>query len=63
MRRTKIDPLDVLIEQAWYRLAFGVQVNIMDIPAIFRSVRTAVESGVALDTAVQAAISAYRVRR
>jgi hypothetical protein len=60
MARKKTDELDKQIEKAWYRLASGVQVNIMDIPAIFRAVRSAVEVGADLDTAVQAAIVVFR---
>jgi len=44
-RRPKIDPIDRAIEQAYYRVASGVQVSIMDIPKIFRDAKTLLAGG------------------
>ena len=60
-KQSKTDKqLDKDIERAWYRLASGVQVNIMDIPKIFRECRVAVLAGQPLDTIVQECIGRYR---
>lgn len=53
--------LDKEIEQAWYRLASGVQVNIMDIPKITREVKDAVLAGASVDDATIAAREKYRL--
>ena len=53
--------LDKAIENAWYRLASGVQVNIMSIPTIFREWREAViVENLSVDDAVTAAIAKHR---
>lgn len=60
-RQTKEEKkLDRDIELAWYRLAYGVQVNIMDIPTIFRECRVAVGAGRNLDEVIQECITRYR---
>jgi hypothetical protein len=59
-KKSKVDPLDKEIESAWYRLAFGVQVNIMNIGAIFKESREAVNNGKTVDEAVTAAREKYR---
>lgn len=59
-RRKSGNPTDNLIEQTWYRLASGVQVNIMDIPAIFRECAAAMQTGASCDDAVTAAIAKHR---
>ncbi len=61
MRQTKAQKqLDKDIEQAWYRMAAGVQVSIMDIPAIFREARVAVEAGRTLEGVMTEIIARYR---
>jgi len=55
------DKIDREIEKAWYRLASGVQVPIMDIPRIFRDIKLEVAGGMDIDTAVRAAIHYYQV--
>jgi hypothetical protein len=55
--------LDKAIEQEWYRQGFGVQVDIMDIPKIFRDVRAAMLAGGEGDVmkaAVAEAVKKYR---
>jgi hypothetical protein len=52
---------DSAIEQAWYRLASGIQVNMMDIPKIFKECREAMQSGQSVEDVVKAAIAKYRL--
>ena len=54
-----IKMLDKEIEQAYYRLAQGKQINIMDIPKVFADCRKAMISGAVLDQAMRAAILMY----
>ena len=62
MRTTKLDrQLDKRIEVAYYRLAQGVQVSVLDIPRIFRDAKLELSAGVELDTAMVAIIKRYRV--
>lgn len=56
----RTDKIDKQIEKAWYSLASGVQVNIMDIPRIFREVRAAVEGGANLEAAVTIVVAQFR---
>lgn len=60
MARSKTDKLDREIEQAWRRLASGVQVDIMRIGDIFEDVRKSIAGGAVLDAAVKMAIAKYR---
>lgn len=53
--------LDRDIEVAYYRLAQDVEVNVMDIPKIFRDVKLEVSAGATLDAAVELVIRRYRV--
>lgn len=53
------DALDKQIEQAWYRLASGVQVSILDIPKIFKYVREQVQFGQPLDGAITMAVARF----
>lgn len=59
--RTKkeIKALDKSIETAYYRLASGLQINIMDIPKVFNESRRAIDNGAALDQAVRATVLMY----
>lgn len=52
--------LDKQIETAWRKLAQGVQVNVMDIRAIFDLVRQGVNEGRPMDDCVNEAIATYR---
>lgn len=61
MKKTKSEKqLDKDIERAWYRLASGVQVNIMNIGKVFADARAAMLTGATLDDAVTAAREKYR---
>lgn len=53
--------LDTLISNAWQKLASGVQVNILDIPKIFREVKTELAGGVSLEDAVISLRDKYRL--
>lgn len=53
--------IDKDVERAWYRLASGVQVPILDIPKIFRDIKLEMAAGVDVDTATRAAIDRYQV--
>ena len=59
MRRRK-DKTAELIERTWYKLASGVQVNIMDIGAIFDGAKAEMAEGATVEEAVQTMISKYR---
>jgi len=56
----KSDKLDTEISNAWHKLASGVQVGILDIPAIFDDIRTGHASGIPVADGVAAAIVKYR---
>lgn len=61
MKTTKAErALDKSIEAAWYRLADGVQVSILDIPRIFRDVKLEIAGGAELDAAVAAVRDRFR---
>lgn len=51
--------LDKEIEQAYYRLAEGQQINILDIPKVFAESRRAIAGGAVVDQAVRAAVLIY----
>lgn len=53
--------LDEAIGKAWPRLADGVQVEMMDIPRIFRDVKLEVSGGMGLDEAVTKVRDRYRI--
>ncbi len=55
----KNNSIDKQIEQAYYRLAQGKQIGIMDIPKLFSDCRLTVSAGVAVDDAVRVAIDKY----
>lgn len=57
--RTKANPIDRQIEQAYYRLAQNRQINVLKITALFRDARTMIERGQPIDDAVTAAILTY----
>jgi hypothetical protein len=52
--------IDRAIEQAWSRLAGGVQVMVLDIPRIFRDIKLEVSGGEPLDNAVLSIAGRYR---
>jgi hypothetical protein len=51
---------DKLIEQMYYKLADGVQINIMDIPKVFQAGRQALKDNQDLEQAIRAVISVLR---
>lgn len=51
--------LDKMIEQAYYRLAAGKQISIMDIPKVYRDCRSAIAGGTSVDAAVTDAVARY----
>lgn len=51
---------DTLIERAYYRVAQGVQINVMDIGKVFAAGRQALAAGGDLDAAVAAAVAQLR---
>ncbi len=53
--------IDALIERTYYRHGSGVQINILDIPKVFRMGREALASGRNLDDAIKEAIAQLRV--
>lgn len=57
--KCKKDKIDNDIEQAYYRLAQGQQINIMDIPKVFSESRKAISAGSMVDQAVRAAVLMY----
>lgn len=58
-KRTKKDPIDSAIEQAYYRLAVGRQINVMKISDLFRDCRLKIAFGFPVDIAVGHAIERY----
>jgi hypothetical protein len=48
------------IERAYYRLASGIQISILDITHIFDAGHAAIDAGTDLDAALAAAIQQYR---
>ena len=48
------------IESAWYRLASGVEVDIMDLGKIYRDAKLELADGASLDDAVKTQIARYR---
>lgn len=57
--KTKEELLDREIELAYYKIASGQQIYIMDIPKVFTGARLAVSSGSTVDQAVRAAALMY----
>jgi hypothetical protein len=52
--------LNEAIEQTYYRLAQGVQVNILDIPKIFRDAKIELAAGVSLEQSMPGIIARYK---
>lgn len=52
--------LDSQIEQAWYRLASGIEVSVLDIPRIFRDAKIEMAAGKTAEEAVTIQIARYR---
>lgn len=59
MTKTESKKLDREIEKAYYRLAAGQKISIMDIPKVFAESRRAIAAGSTLDQSVRAAILMY----
>lgn len=53
--------VDKQIEAAWYKLASGIQINMMDIPKIFKECRASIEKGETVEAVITAAIAKYRM--
>ena len=63
-KRGKLEKaLDKEIERVYYKLASGVQVNIMDIPKIFDDAKIEHSAGVPIEQAMPAIIERYRVKQ
>ncbi len=60
MKTTTTKTIDREISKAWSRLASGVQVNVMDIPKIFRDARDLVSLGQSVDDAIRSLIPRYQ---
>jgi len=56
----KKDKMDKEISRGWTKYASGIQVDIMDMPAIFRDIKSAVEGGESMEKAVKDAVKKYR---
>jgi len=59
--RAKIATIDSIIEREYYRQAQGLQINVMDIPKLFRDARTFIVQGMSPADAVRQAIGIYCV--
>lgn len=51
--------MDHQIEQAYYRLAQGRQICVLQIPALFRESRSLILAGQTVDEAVQASVNKF----
>jgi len=64
-RQSKTDKLiDKRIEQAYYRTSSGVQINIMDIPKIYREARATMQpdtTDAALEQIITSIVARYRL--
>jgi hypothetical protein len=54
--------LDKQIEAAYYRLCDRVQVSIMDIPKIFRDVKSELAAGTDMDSAILSVVKHYQIK-
>ncbi len=64
--RRRKDPdsaIDAMIGAAWAKFMSGVQVSIMEIPKIFRDIKSEMSGGMTLEDAVRTVGSRYRVNR
>lgn len=57
-RQTAI--MDAQIERAYYRLAQGVQISVLDIGKVFAAGRAALATGADLDAAITAVVAILR---
>ena len=51
--------LDREIEKAYYKIAAGKQINIMDIPKVFKESARAIAGGATVDQAVRTSVLMY----
>lgn len=58
--KNSLKKLEKQVEQTWYRLASGVQVNIMDIGKIFNRGVKALQEGRDLDEEMQKCVQDFR---
>lgn len=60
-RQTKAEKqTDKQIEQAFYRVASGAQINVMDLSKIFSAGRAAIAEGKDLDAAIREIVAVLR---
>jgi hypothetical protein len=59
MKRKIKDPVNEQIEREYYQQAQGRQINIMQIPALFRDARALIQQGSTAADAVSIAIDRY----
>jgi hypothetical protein len=60
-RQTKAEKqADKQIEQAFYRVANGAQINVMDLGKVFSAGRAAIAEGKDLDAAIRAIVAVLR---
>jgi len=57
--KKEIKAMDKAIEQAYYKIASGLQINMMDIPKVFNESRRAIDAGATVDQAVRASVLMY----
>lgn len=58
--KRQLAAIDKLIERAYYRVAQGVQINVMDIAKIYRAGHAAAQAGGEVEAAVAAAVAQLR---
>ena len=62
MKKLTKKQLDKAIEQFYYKNCQGTQINIMDIPKLFRECERAYAEGADLEQAVKSCIERYNVK-
>lgn len=60
MAPNKDKKIEKAIEAAWYRLAQGVEIDVMNIPKVFAEAKVALKGGQDLDTIIVNLIAKYR---
>lgn len=61
MRKPTAKQIDKQVEASFYRVASGVQINVMDIGKVFSAGRAALAEGRDLDTAIREIVAVLRV--
>jgi len=63
-RHTKLDKeLDAEVERVYYEIAFGVQVNVMDIPRIFRDAKLEHSAGASIKDCMPVIVARYALNQ